>query len=232
MATVGDALKDLLSSADARLLAGWYRAVSVPAASVRRTLRQAGLTYVDPATGGGDLHELDRSAAWVIAQASDSATAIGGIAGLGGLASIPPEVLANLVSGIRLGQRLAVVYGFDPDTDRGQMALFRALAAAYEVEMPDRGPVGMRVSELPSLVAPTLMAPRSVPGDLVGQIVRKAAWTLASRYSRIVPVVASVPAAVQRRKEVAAMGRKMQRVLRLMSEPRALGVIEEAVEIG
>lgn len=231
MATAAELLKDLLHTADERLLAGWYRTISVPATGVRRQLRSAGLRYVDPATRGADMVELDRSARWVIEQSGFGASALGGLAGLGGIASVPPEVVADLVRSIRLGQRLCVVYGFDPATDRGQMALFRALAAGYEVELPDNGPVGMRVSEIPGLLLPALAARPTVPGALVGEVVRKSAWTLATRLSRVVPVLSAGSNAWTSKRDAHARGLRMQAVLRRMSELRQIGRIEEAVEI-
>jgi len=231
MATIAPLLSDLIRTADERLLAGWYRAISVPAGRVRQRLRQRGLAYVDPSTGKGDPAELDRSARWTIDQARFGATALGGIAGIGGLVSVPPEVLAQLVGGIRLGQRLAVIYGFDPETDRGRMALFRALAAGYEVELPDGGPVGMRLSELPSIVAPVLLQPRTMSAALVGEIVRKSAWTLAARLTRVIPVISAGTSAVHARRGIAETGRRMHKALRSMAGMATMGLIEEAVEV-
>jgi hypothetical protein len=232
MATIAPLLTDLLRAADERLLSGWYRAISVPAESVRQQLRQSGLAYLDPTSGQADLSELDRSARWVIDQARHGATALGGIAGLGGLASVPPEVVAQLVSGIRLGQRLAVIYGFDPATDRGRMALFRALADGYEVELPEGGPVGMRISELPSIVAPAFLQPRTVPAALIGEIIRKSAWTLAARLTRVVPVISAGSSAVHARRGIAETGRRMHQTLRKLAGLRPSRLIEEAVEVG
>ena len=227
-----DVIADLIHHADARMLAGWYRAVSVRSERVRHQLRSAGYTWLDHRDGRADLSELDRSAHWIIKQSRFGATTVGGIAGLGGIASVPPEVLAQFVAALRMGQRLAIVYGFDPATDRGQMALSRALAAGFEVDLPQDGPVGMRVSDLPSVVAPRVLAPRTVSGDLLGSILRKSAWVIGARITRLVPLAGagvSASAAGDARQEI---GERMQVIFRQLAEVRSVGVIEEAVEVG
>lgn len=227
-----DVIADLVHHADERMLAGWYRAVSIRPERVRHQLRSSGHVWLDPSTGTANLNELDRAANWVISQSRFGATAIGGIAGLGGVASVPPEVLAQFVAALRMAQRLAVVYGFDPTTDRGRMALSRALAAGFEVELPEDGPVGMRVSDLPSVVAPRVLAPRTVGGDLLGSILRKSAWMLGARLTRLVPIAGAGVAASDAGKTREEIGLRMKDIFRQLAEVRSTGVIEEAVEVG
>lgn len=226
-----DVVRDLIHHADERLLAGWYLAISVSPDRVRRQLKQSGHQWLDATSGHADRRELDRSAAWVIEQSRFGAAAIGGIAGLGGMASVPPEVVAQFVACLRMAQRLAVVYGFDPDSDRGRMAISRALAAGFEIDLPERGPVGLRVSDLPSVIAPRMLAPRTVGSQLLSTILRKSAWTLAARITRLVPVAGAGVAAVEARKDRAEIGARMQSVFRQLAEIRAVGTIEEAVEV-
>lgn len=228
---LADLVADLAQHADERLLAGWYRAISVNPDRVRRQLKASGHHWLDPAVGTTDLRELDRSATWVIAQSRFGATTIGGVAGMAGAAGVPTEVLAQFVSTLRMAQRLALVYGFDPSTDRGRMALSRALAAGFDVDLPEKGPVGMRVSDLPSVVAPSLISPRTVGTGLLGSILRKSAWTLAARVSRLVPVAGAGVAALDARRDRAEIGERMRLVLRQLAEVKALGLVEEAVEV-
>lgn len=232
MADLPPPLRDLLHHADERLLAGWYRAISLSADRVRRTLRRAGHRYAgDDQPTPPSSHELEHAARWVIDQSRFGATAIGGIAGLGGIASVPPETLAQLVGAVRLGQRLAVVYGFDPDTERGRLALSRALAAGFEVELPDRGPVGLRVSDLPAVILPAI-APRTVTSELLGSMVRKSAWSLVARVSRLLPVAGAGFGAAEARRTRAEIGGRMVHVFRQLSDSHPGGALEEAVEVG
>ncbi len=223
-----ETVQELLERADERLMSGWYKAISLSPKRVHRQLRSAGHHLADDS----DVEVRLRAAHWVIDQARFNATALGGIAGLGGLASVPPEALAHTVGVLRMGQRLGIIYGFDPHTDRGQMALWQALAAGYEVDLPQGGPVGMRVSDLPSLVAPAVLAPRTVSANLFGEILRKSAWTLAARVSRIVPVASAGAAAVYSRRHMADVGHRMHIVFQNLGAIRgAITEIEDAEEV-
>ena len=227
-------LSDMMSRVDDRLVAGWYRTMSVQTARERRRLRIARRSFVDPKSAEKPtLADLDTTAHWVIQQSRFNATALGGFAGLAGVASVAPEIAASIVGVLRLGQRLALVYGFDPDTDRGQMALWRALAAGYDVDLPDRGPVGIRVTDLPAIVAPRALAPRTVGGDLAAQIVRKSAWMIAGRVTRLLPVMSSGSGALRSRQNMGEIGERMRLVFRQMAEiPLAnRGLLEDALEI-
>ena len=226
-------LQEALDRADATLVAGWYRAVSVPIERVRAWFRFRGLAFVDPAAPESPpMAELDRSAEVVITRAAAVAGGMGGAAGVIGVASVPPEALATAVLVLRMGQRLCLVYGFDPTTDRGQMALTRAIAAAWEVELPETGAFGLRVSELPGI-----LRPGATPTQLGGKLARAMAWGtvswIANRVTRLVPLV-SVPAhAIDHRAKIEAAGRRMHAVLRRLAEVPAGHplLVEDAVEL-
>ena len=212
-------LTDMMSRVDDRLVAGWVRALSVQTERERRRLRTAHRPFMDPTRPERpSLTELDHTAHWIIEQSRFGAAALGGFAGLAGFASVPPEILASVVAVLRLAQRLALVYGFDPDTDRGQMALWRALAAGYDVELPDRGPVGIRVTDLPAIMAPRALAPRTVSGDLAAQIVRKSAWMIAGRITRLMPLLSSGSNATRGLQNMGEIGERMRLVFRQMAE--------------
>jgi len=223
-------IADLFSRLDARIVEGWLVAVSVPTRRTRRWLRGRRLPFIDPdAERIPSLQELDYTAQVVIDRYATSAAMVAGAAGLGGWASIPPELVASLVSGLRLAQRLCVVFGFDPDTDRGQMALWRAMAAGYEVELPPSGPVGMKASDVPGLL---LSRSPSVSGTLARSVIRGSAFRML-RFTRLVPVLASATSAASSRKSQAAIGHRMHASLRRLADapPGDLGVVEEAIEL-
>jgi hypothetical protein len=222
-------LRDLLHRADADLMAGGYHAVSVDAERVRRQLRTAGRAYVDPGSPSPSLADLDATAHWIVGQSRFTSGALGGLAGLAGAASVPPEIAAQGVGVVRLAQRLAVVYGFDPSTDRGRTALWRALAAGLSVEVSD-GPVALRVSDVPALLRPHVGA-RSVGTVLAHAVVFESARSVAGRFGRLLPFVASLAAARDARRRTEQVGARMIDVLRRLSEPGALLVTEDALEI-
>lgn len=220
--------------ADARFFAGVVAAVSVPTDKARERLRLAGRPFLDPEGPTRPSPEaVDETAEWVILQAASGLTALGGLAGLGGAASVPPEVLAQLVGGLRLAQRLAVVYGLDPETDRGQMVVWRALAAGFEVELPEDGLVAMRVSQVPDLVRGRLPGPSTVAGVLARRMAMRTAWNVARRITRLVPMIALSTAAAGAGRRTDAIGRRMMAVFRRASEfamPDP-SLIEDAVEL-
>ncbi len=233
MASIPAFVADMLDRADASLVAGWYHAVSVSTERFRAWLRFRGLAFVDPAaTHPPSMGELDRTAEVVIARARSGAGAVSGAAGLAGAASVPPEVLASMISTIRLGQRLCVVYGYDPWDDRGQMALVRALAVAYDVELPATGSVGIRVSDLAGIARPRT-DPRGIGANLARAVAVRSAWWVAGRVTRFVPVLSAGASAVDARRRTEQVGRRMQGVLRRLAEvpDGSPLLIEEAQEV-
>ncbi|MBX2799086.1 MAG: EcsC family protein [Myxococcales bacterium] len=228
-----DLALQVLDRADTQLVAGWYHAVSVSTERVRAWLRSTGLQFVDPSRDTlPTLADLDVTTERIIGQAMLGAGAVSGMAGIAGAASIPPEMLASMVSVLRLGQRLCIVYGFDPGTDRGQMALCRALAAAYDVELPAAGPVGMRVSDLPRLASPNT-DPRSIGASLAKAVLVQSAFWVANRLTRLVPVISATSSAVDARNRTERAARQMQAVLERLSDlpSTPAGELEDALEL-
>ena len=115
-----------------------YHRISVDPERFRRTLRTAGRVHVHDDGPRPLAHELRETGTWVVEQAAFRSGAIGAFAGLTGAASVPPEVAARGLATVRLAQRLLLVYGFDPESDRGQTALWRVLAAGLEIAVPDQ----------------------------------------------------------------------------------------------
>ena len=233
MAELPALLVDAVDRADTTLVAGGYRAVSVSADRVRAWLRFRGFAYVDPdGTDAPAMRDLDRTADSVISRAAALCGAMGGAAGIAGAPSMPPEAVATGILVLRMAQRLCVVYGFDPSTDRGQMALARGLAAAWQIELPETGAFGLRVSDIPGLFRPGA-SPRAVGGKLVRAMAMGTVGWIAYRFTRFVPLVSAPMHAFDNRAKVEAAGRRMQQVLRRLTEVRdgQIETIEEAVEV-
>lgn len=222
-------LRELLARADADLAAGGYRVVSVDPERVRRQLRTAGRPFLDPAGPVPPLQDLDATARWLLGQTRFNSSALGGFAGLAGLVSVPPEIAAQAIGLVRLAQRLAVVYGFDPDTDRGRTALWRALAAGLEVDLPD-GPVATRASDLPRVLGASV-TPTSVGTALTVAVAHESARFVAGRFGRFLPLVSSLFAARDARRRTSEVGGRMIDVLSRLSEPGALPDVHDALEI-
>ncbi len=181
---IADALGQRL---DADLLPALYSAASVPTFQLREEFRAAGIAFVDEAAGEWpDDEALARSVVAVSKGAARTAAAVGAVGGAAGLLALAPEMAAQTVASLRLAQRLAVVYGFDPDTDHGKLVLARALAAAWEVQLPDSARVTTRISDLTGL-ARSDGSRQAMVGWAGRQVARQSVGMLVGRVVRMVP---------------------------------------------
>lgn len=221
---------ELFNQGDRRILEALFALVSISPHRLKSQLKAQGLVYCAPELAEQpNLTQLDQTAERLIKLSQDNATALGGIAGAAGALSLPPEILAHVVSTMRLGQRLALVYGFDTDTDAGKMALWQALAHGFEVDFPERGPLSVRISEVLSKSE----GPSSVSSSLAQAMVRRSGRIIGSRFNRLLPLVAAGPAAIAARRRIREAGQRMQTTFRQLAELPAGGLqdIEDAVEI-
>ena len=219
---------------DEDLLPAIYTAASVPTADVRAWMRDTGIVFVDSDAGTyPPTSELDDAALRVIVHPRDRATAFGIASGFVGAVAIPPEVLATIVSTLRLAPRLAVLYGFDPESEAGRIILWRALAAAYEFELPAQGPVGLKVRELPDLLRSQVPATRQASAWLARQVLVRATSTVMRRVTRFVPGLGAGLAGWGAHRRTHAMGERMIEVYRraMTGAPFDLATEELAVEV-
>lgn len=173
---------------DADLIPTLYAAASVPTPLLRAELRAAGRSFIDAETGSyPEPDELARTVNFVVKGSTRRATAVGAISGVAGVVAWAPEWVAGAVSALRLAQRLAVVHGFDPDTDEGKLLISRALAHAFDVKIPESTRVTTRVSELPALVRREGQTPVAMARWVAGQVASTSVAALASRVVRLVP---------------------------------------------
>lgn len=230
MALFPPALADVVDRADRQLAGGGYESVSVRTAEVRKALDAAGWPYIHPERPAPPIADVEQTAQRLVRAAKRQSGLLAMAAGFVGPWSVPPEVAVATVATLRLAQRLAIAFGFDPETDRGRMILFRALADALDVELPERGPVGVRVSELPALAFPNAR-PDNIALWLARALVRRSMWSVAGRITRFVPVVASGLGAWSARSRTQLLGTKMIGVYRRAAETPLLAAPEDAQEI-
>lgn len=223
---------ELKTWADESLLSNAYAGISVSVRKFRTHLRESKRPFVDPhVPESADLFEVDRTAAWVVDQVSVQTAIRSGLASLAGALSVPPEVLSTLTTLIRLAQKLTIVYGFDPQTERGQMVMWRALAAGLETELPDSGPMGMKLRDLAKVVS--VPSSDQVGAAVTRALVRKSAWMVLRKMTRLVPVLSLGSSTIGGRRRMRAAGERMNHVLRRLSESGlSTGAsIQEAVEV-
>jgi EcsC protein family len=220
---------------DAELLPTLIQRVSVPTPVIREELRAAGIPFQD--ADAGQVYEqadLLESARKVARTGTWRAATVGAVGGALGALAVPPELLVTLAHHFRLAQRLAVVFGIDPDTDAGKLLVARAMAAAYEVELPSQARLELRVRDLPALFGRSLPA-RTEPGRWVlRQLIARTAGSLTRRASRLVPGLGIGIGAFGAGKRTMAAADRMIEVFdnALESVPFDVGEITDAVEIG
>ncbi len=231
---VREALDDLGGLLDEELLPSLVAAATLDPAAIRAALDADGLAWHDPERGRTpELEELDATARDLVRRAARRATVRGAVAGLAGVASIPPEAVAALVQLTRLAQRLAVVYGHAPDTDRGRVWLVRALAEAVEVDLPRQGRWDLRLSHLrTALRRPTEEGPDRAAW-LARVLALRAGGSTGERLLRLVPGLGSGLSAAAARRTIRRQGRRMMEVYRRSWEGALLltGPVEDAVEV-
>jgi hypothetical protein len=225
MARIPPLLVDWMDEADGRFASMAYRAASVKTAGVRTALRKARRPFVDPdAKQQPTVAELDATARWIIVRASSRAGLRGGVVGLAGAISVPTEATSHALASLRLAQRLAIVYGLDPETDRGRMATWRAVAAGWGMAMPDRGTLQGRAFEI--------ARPQSVGARLVRGVLSHATRHVSERTARLLPVISGPIAARRAQRNAREVGRAAWHVLRALAGwPGEPVPVEEAQEV-
>jgi hypothetical protein len=189
------------------------RSISVDLSTVRAELDQEGLVFDDRIRPPRpDLEALEATASQVIARAARKAGVGGAVSGAAGAFGVPPETAARLVQSLRLAQRLAIIYGHDPRSDRGQLLIRRALAQAYEVDLPQQASVGFKVSDLKGWVRSGVPAIHDGSLWFVRVLFRKAATNLGKRITRIIPGVGAGVGAWSGHETFLAQGNRMHAV--------------------
>ena len=197
---------ELAQQMDAGSVRALYQAASVDVVAERERLERLGLVH--GAQAGARPEELARSARKMIRRTTFRATALGGAGGAVGLASVPPEIAAMLIVQLRLAQRLAIVYGFDPESERGRVAIRQALSEAFELDLSEGGPLGIVASDL--ILVGKQGRPSPVTVRLAQTMIRRSAWMVVGRLTRFVPGLGVVVGALQNRKKTLDYGERLR----------------------
>jgi hypothetical protein len=230
-------LEELLAALGAKVdreaVVRGYAAVSVDVAEARVWMHARGLAWVDDAEGRFPGEEdLAASVRAIVDSYRGSASVVGLVGAFTGWPGVAPEFAATLVQSLRLAQRMALVYGFDPHSERGGIVVTRALAAAWQVELPEGGVGEVRVAELPARVRSQLA--RVPPSAVAGWMVRIAGRSVAARFMRFVPGLSTVVGVREARRRMTEMGERMEPVVRAAMDRGRFELPGErrAVEVG
>jgi uncharacterized protein (DUF2249 family) len=227
-------LRNLGHQLDKDVLPGLYLRAGLRTDVIRAELDRLGVPYYDPTTGRTpSASELEAAAEVIAFRAARAGTLTGGVAGFAGLLAVPPELVASLVQTLRLGQRLAVVYGHDPDTDKGKLLLWKAIAAAYEVDLPAEGPLEWRLQQLAVSMQTRAESMRSSTDWLARTLAVRVAVSFSSRVSRLIPGLGAGLGAWEGRRRLQEQAVRMTPVFRRAWDGALYieGAIEDAVEV-
>jgi hypothetical protein len=138
-----------------------------------------------------------------------------------------------MVQLLHLSQRLAVIWGHDPNTDRGQVILTRSFASAFELELPEQGQLGVRVRDLGRLAGRQLPDPRQTSLLIGLSLARHSLGRLGSRFARAVPGVGAIAGGIEARRTLVLASRRMAEVYSRAWRGGNLleGPVEEAIEL-
>ncbi|MEL6345634.1 MAG: EcsC family protein [Myxococcota bacterium] len=234
MATlIGQILENLSERLDEDLLPALYNITSLSTAQIRDDLEAAGLLWYDRQTPPYPTEQaLERSASSLIERSLRAASIRGMIGGAGGALAIPPEILVSLAQTLRLAQRLAVVYGFVLETDRGKLMLSRALEAAFRLDLPSQRALGVKVSDLPQVARQQMPDIQRTTAWIARTVVWRAARHVGGRFSRVLPGIGAGIGAWDARRSLRAQGERMLQVYQRAWEGVPYdGEIVDAVEV-
>ncbi len=197
------ALENLGERIDEDLLAHLYERASIETSEIHAELRKAGLIWDDgsPLTPPSR-QALEDTSQRIIRRARRRASVRGAVTGAMGILAIPPETVAGMIQLLQLSQRLAVVWGHDPHSDRGRILLIRALSRALDLELPEQGQLRVRVRDLRRVAARQLPDPRHTGVMLGLSLARFSLGRAGSGLARAVPGVGALAGGFEARRSL------------------------------
>lgn len=195
-----------------------YRLASVKEADVLASMRQADLdVYTLDDVRALPTHRLDPLAEAQLRQARRMGALSGMTWGAGGILTAPPEMLHLMVATLRIAQRLALTYGQEFETFRGNLLLWEALSKAFGV--PALAFEGAETEAFRRLPVPFLNTQAIQWNPVILAAARQVMVTAAllfvkRRWTRIVPVVGIGLSGVGNYSLLKRIGRELQREFR------------------
>ena len=141
--------------------------------------------------------------------------AISGISlGLGGWMGLPPGLIHMTVLILRLSQRLSVVYGHDFRTARGEIELWKAMAAAVGANVEWEGTETQMMARLPVAFTGTGAFGSPLLVKAAQAVLTRLAVLAGTRVTRWVPVVGGGTSAIINYLEMDRIGRRLKETWR------------------
>lgn len=208
---VEDLGRSVLDALDDGLVQGLYKLASVEPASVLSDLSRAG----EPLESVEDARNLpveliDPVARRYIKEASRSAAMSGASLGFGGWMGLPPGLMHLTVLMLRLAQRMALAYGVDYRSGKGEIEMWKALALAVGAKVDWEGTEAELMRKLPVVVTGTGAFSNPLLVQAARAVLMRVAIISGARVTRLVPVVGAGSGAVLNFLEVHTVGHRLK----------------------
>lgn len=206
-----DIARVLLDALDEGLFQHVYQLASVKDATVLADFAEVGIdvgTIV--ALQGRPAEELDPQVDRYIAAARRSAATSGLSLGAGGWVGLPAGLSHLVVVVLRLAQRISLAYGFDYTTDRGEIELWKALAASVGADVDFEGTEAELMRRLPAVVTGTGTFQNPLLLKAFQAVVLRLAASAGLHLTRWVPVVGGGTGLVINWVQVGRVGRGLK----------------------
>jgi hypothetical protein len=213
--TPEDMARAVLNALDHGLFQTLYRMTWVDPGTVVKDVRASGADVTDLSEFGNlPTDQLDSVADRYIRRARRSA-AISGISfGAGGWLGLPPGLGHLVVVIVRMAQRISLTYGFDYRTDRGEIELWKGLAAATGANIDWEGTEADLMRRLPAVVTGTGAFSNPLMLKAFQAVVTRIAIASGLRLTRWVPVVGGGSGLVLNWLQVDSIGRHLKETWR------------------
>lgn len=206
---------NILSALDEGLIQALYRLASVEPEAVLAELSGPDRPVRNiEAVASLPVEVLDPIASRYIRQARRSAAVSGASLGFGGWVGVPPGLLHLVVLIVRLAQRLAVTYGVDFRTGRGEIELWKALASGVGANVDWEGTEAELIRRLPAVVTGTGTFANPLLVKAAQAVLMRVAVTAGTRVTRFLPVVGAGSGAVLNYLEMHRVGRRLKETWR------------------
>jgi len=203
--------RNIFDTIDEGLFQRLYQVASVEPESVFADLREAGH---DVST----LEDLQKLPTEVLDSLADNyirrarrKAAVGGVSlGIGGWLGLGPGLSQLLILILRLSQRISLVYGFDYRSGRGELELWKALAAAVGASLRWEGTEAEIVKRLPVAVTGSGAFANPLLMQALRAVVKRVALLSGRQVTRWLPLVGGGTGMVFNYLEVGRIGNRLK----------------------
>ncbi len=206
-----DLAQAVFDTIDEGLLQRLYQVASVDPEAILADVRKAGHSVESLQ----DLQQLPTEVVDALVdgyiQRSKRVAAVGGVSlGLGGWLGLAPGLSQLLVVVLRLGQRISLVYGFDYRTDRGELELWKGIAAAVGASLRWEGTEAELIKRLPVAVTGSGTFTNPLLVQALRAVIARVALSSGRQVTRWLPLVGGGTGMVFNYLEVDRIGRRMK----------------------